>query len=58
MILILDENECSRPDWNNCDVNAQCENTEGFYECSCDPGYLDMSYGADGRICISKLTAI
>ena len=32
-----DVDECTNE--NICDVNAQCVNTEGSYECVCNPGY-------------------
>lgn len=28
-----------------CDVNMICVDTEGGYECQCDPGYLDTGSG-------------
>ena len=50
VVLHVDINECGSDDFNNCDENAQCTNTEGSYTCSCNPGYT-----GDGIICASKL---
>ena len=47
VLLILDINECAREDENDCDSNALCTNTEGFYICRCLRGYE-----GDGRYCI------
>ena len=38
---------------NNCHENAQCTNTEGSFNCSCNPGY-----SGDGVNCTSKLVVI
>ena len=43
----LDFDECAAPDLNNCDENAECNNTIGSYTCSCHSGY----YG-DGFECL------
>ena len=45
-----DINECEGDDLNNCHENAQCTNTEGSFNCSCNPGYT-----GDGVTCTSKL---
>eukprot|EP00961_Rhodomonas_salina_P109474 1473559-Rhodomonas_salina.1 len=34
-----DPNECEKPEDNNCASNAICTNTEGSFECHCEPGY-------------------
>ena len=47
--LVTDIDECSRPDTNQCDSNALCNNTDGSYICSCPSGYQ-----GDGRNCIGK----
>ena len=39
IILLIDINECVRTD-NDCDVNAECSNTDSSYNCSCNPGFL------------------
>ena len=35
--LFIDINECEGS--NNCDINANCTNTQGNYTCSCNTGY-------------------
>ena len=44
--LFTDINECVSPETNDCDLNAECSNTEGSYSCSCNEGYT-----GDGRNC-------
>ena len=34
-----DINECELPEIN-CDMNAQCVNTDGSFDCTCNPGYF------------------
>ena len=41
--IFLDINECHT---NPCDVNANCTNIDGGYECSCH-----MGYEGDGTSC-------
>ena len=45
-ILYLDIDECASEGDNECDINAQCTNTEGSYVCRCLEGYQ-----GDGRNC-------
>ena len=40
---------CQIDDFNNCHENANCSNTEGSFNYSCNPGYT-----GDGVICTSK----
>ena len=49
LYLIADINECGS-NLNNCHDNAQCNNTEGSFTCSCNPGYT-----GDGVNCTSKM---
>ena len=44
-----DVDECQSPETNQCDPNALCTNTEGFYVCRCLKGYT-----GDGQICTGK----
>ena len=36
----LDINECVLDTDNDCDENAECKNTVGGFNCTCDPGYM------------------
>ena len=41
---VSDINEC---EWvNDCDINSDCNNTDGSYNCTCHPGY-----SGNGRNC-------
>ncbi len=35
-----DINECVLYMDNDCDENAECDNTVGGFNCTCDPGYM------------------
>eukprot|EP00039_Didymoeca_costata_P023915 m.8673 g.8673 ORF g.8673 m.8673 type:complete len:2246 (+) comp3940_c0_seq1:246-6983(+) len=46
-----DINECNRAT-HDCDVNAQCDNTEGSFACSCNVGWEDdVSSTKNGTLC-------
>lgn len=45
----LDTDECATGT-HNCSADAMCINTEGSYNCTCNPGY-----NGDGRVCTGKL---
>ena len=42
-----DVNECITG-VNNCDANADCNNTEGSFECTCKPGYSGNGVNCTG----------
>ena len=48
LFLPIDINECELR-INNCDVNANCSNTFGSFECTCSAGFV-----GDGVNCTSK----
>lgn len=50
---ILDVNECLDENWNDCSPYANCTNVPGKYNCTCFPGYLDISEDPlkPGRLC-------
>ena len=48
LFLPIDINECELR-INNCDVNANCSNTFGSFECTCSAGFM-----GDGVNCTSK----
>ena len=39
LVFFSDINECELPEIN-CDMNAQCANTGGSFDCTCNPGYF------------------
>lgn len=43
-----DIDECKNGQ-HNCDVNANCSNTNGSFECTCSDGFF-----GNGTVCISK----
>ena len=47
--LLKDIDECGKPEANECDTNAVCNNTEGSYVCRCFDGYR-----GDGENCAGK----
>lgn len=49
IVSYSDINECSSFNSNNCSVNAQCTNTAGSYNCSCQGGFT-----GDGLSCFGK----
>ena len=52
MVLLLlptDDDECKNG-MHDCDMNANCTNTKGSFECTCNNGFV-----GDGKTCISKL---
>ncbi|CAH3154914.1 unnamed protein product, partial [Porites lobata] len=42
-----DINECVT-NAHNCDANAFCNNTQGFYNCTCSPGYTGNGTSCNG----------
>jgi len=52
LIQHVDINECTLG-VDNCAYNATCSDTEGSYECTCDPGYT-----GDGFNCTSKVNRV
>ena len=53
MVLLLlptDDDECKNG-IHDCDMNANCTNTKGSFECTCNNGFV-----GDGKTCISKFS--
>ena len=47
----LDVDECSSETENNCDLNADCENTIGSFTCHCRPGFYGSGQNCDRGQC-------
>ena len=45
-VIFLDIDECSSESTNDCNINANCTNTPGSYNCHCDSGF-----SGDGKNC-------
>ena len=45
---LSDVDECAGT--NRCDANAECENTDGSYNCSCITGYEGDGFQCTGKI--------
>ena len=43
-----DINECELATLNDCDENADCTDTIGSYNCSCNPGYEGDGFNCTG----------
>ena len=52
LLQFLDMDEC-KSDISDCDVNANCTNTDGSYKCKCKAGYA-----GDGHSCSGTYTFI
>ena len=48
ILFLQDINECEENP-SSCDVNANCTNTDGSYDCTCKTGYT-----GDGKSCSGK----
>ena len=48
-IVIVNVNECAE-NLSQCDENADCTDTDGFYECSCHVGFI-----GNGFICMEEV---
>ena len=47
LLQFLDMDEC-KSDISDCDVNANCTNTEGSYKCKCKAGYTSSNRSDEG----------
>ncbi|XP_061105444.1 uromodulin-like 1 [Conger conger] len=50
-VEVQDVDECTRSELNNCPPNAKCFNTEGSYNCTCLPGFVDLRPNVTGQYC-------
>jgi len=52
---VIDLNECSSDEYNDCDPAARCINTPGSYKCECKGDFTDMDPNLPGRICATEI---
>ena len=55
-IMLLDIDECSNGS-HDCDVNANCTNTNGSHSCTCKEGYTGKGESCQGKIRLFRITA-
>ncbi len=48
LVVFTDVNECLEGE-DNCDANAECNNTEGGYECTCREGFSGNGTDCEGK---------
>ena len=48
-LTLLDIDECSKGS-HDCDINANCTNTNGSYSCTCKEGYTGKGESCQGKI--------
>ena len=48
-LMLLDIDECSHGS-HDCDVNANCTNTNGSHSCTCKEGYTGKGESCQGKI--------
>ena len=48
-LMLLDIDECSNGS-HDCDVNANCTNTDGSHSCTCKEGYTGKGESCQGKI--------
>lgn len=54
---VVDFDECSSEEYNDCAVSARCINEPGSYRCECLNGYPDLDISFPGRMCASEIKA-
>ena len=50
MFVSLDIDECSSSSLNDCDINAECTDTIGSFECNCIVGFSGDGTNCSGTI--------
>ena len=55
---VTDIDECSSTNLNNCHGNAECINTIGGFNCTCDPGYSGDGITCSGKVFVDKISWI
>ena len=54
---VIDFDECSSDQYNDCASSARCINEPGSYRCECLNGYPDLDVSLPGRMCASEIKA-
>ncbi|KAI2800986.1 hypothetical protein BLOT_013513 [Blomia tropicalis] len=54
---VIDFDECSTDEYNDCASSARCINEPGSYRCECLNGYPDLDLSFPGRMCASEIKA-
>ena len=54
MFTHTDINECDE-EMDNCDINSECSNTIGSYQCTCNMGYIGTGIMSDCSKSLTKL---
>jgi hypothetical protein len=52
---VIDFDECSSEQYNDCAASARCINEPGTYRCECINGYPDLDLSFPGRVCASEI---
>ncbi|CAG2161804.1 unnamed protein product, partial [Oppiella nova] len=52
---VIDFDECSSEQYNDCAASARCINEPGTYRCECLNGYPDLDISLPGRVCASEI---
>jgi hypothetical protein len=52
---VIDFDECSSEEYNDCAASARCINEPGTYRCECLNGYPDLDISLPGRVCASEI---
>ncbi|XP_054161453.1 mucin-2-like [Oppia nitens] len=52
---VIDFDECSSDQYNDCAPSARCINEPGSYRCECMNGYPDLDISLPGRVCASEI---
>ena len=50
IFVFADIDECVDPGDNNCSSNANCTDTIGSYDCTCNVGYAGDGFTCEGTI--------
>jgi hypothetical protein len=57
-IIFQDIDECSNESTNDCNINANCTNTPGSYNCQCHSGFSQDGKHCTGIVEYTKITSI